>query len=53
MIWSDILSTFLVQMFGPEKPPLSPLGTNEAEQRPDNKKSIGWSPSFVGEEPPF
>ena len=51
MIWSDILSIFLVQMFGPEKP--SPLGTNEAEQRPNNKQSIGWSPSFVGEEPPF
>lgn len=52
MEWSTHLQTFLVQMFRPEKPP-SPLGTNEAEQRPDNKKSIGWSPSFVGEEPPF
>ena len=51
MEWSTHLETFLVQMFGPEKSP--PLGTNEAEQRPDNKQSSGWSPSFVGEEPPF
>jgi hypothetical protein len=51
MQWSNHLETFLVQMFGPEKSP--PLGTNEAEQRPDNNQSSGWSPSFVGEEPPF
>ena len=51
MQWSNHLETFLVQMFGPEKSP--PLGTNEAEQRPDNKQSSGWSPSFIGEEPPF
>lgn len=43
MIWSDVLSVFLVQMFGPEKPKIS---TCLSKYKP-------WTPTNGNEEPPF
>lgn len=44
MIWSDILSIFLVQMFGRERNP-------KQDVTPFNY--IAWKPTKRGEEPPF
>jgi len=43
MIWSDVLSVFLVQMFGPEKLKRSTCLSN---YKP-------WTPTNGNEEPPF
>jgi len=43
MSWSDVLSVFLVQMFGPEQPVKSTC----------LRGHIPWTPTNGNEEPPF
>ena len=44
MIWSDTLSIFLVQMFGPETNPQSIVL---------NRNHQAWKPTKANEEPPW
>jgi len=44
MIWSDVLSIFLVQMFGPETNPLTDVTMRNHQ---------AWKPTKQNEEPPW
>lgn len=44
MIWSDTLSIFLVQMFGPERNPKHVVASRD---------HVAWKPTNKNEEPPF